>query len=371
MMKILIATPLYPPDIGGPATYAKLLNDRLPSHGFTIKILSFKEVRNWPKVIRHLLFFLKVLRRGRGVDIIFTQDPVSTGLPSLLAAKLLGKKLVVRVAGDYAWEQASQRFWVTDSIDDFQAKKYGFRIELLRKTQSFVVRHSDTVITPSIYFKSLVSGWNCNRKKIQHIYNGIDFPTIIKNKANARQTLRLAANWKVLISVGRLVPWKGFSTLIEVVENLVVGNKNYHLCIIGDGPDRSALAKMIAQKGLDDNIHLFGALSRDLVFDYLSAGDVFVLNTSFESFSFQVVEAMMIGIPVVTTNIGNLTEIINNGESGILVTPNDEKALIFNIERLLSDKIFREQIITKARKKSQQFSIENTLNNLLPIFKKL
>ena len=80
---------------------------------------------------------------------------------------------------------------------------------------------------------------------------------------------------------------------------------------------------------------------------------------------------MAIGIPVITTNIGNLSEIIDNGKSGILVTPNDGNSIILNVKRLSSDKNLRDKIITEARRKSQQFSIDNTLNNLLVHLKKL
>src|SRR3989344_3451656 len=87
--KILIATGIYPPDIGGPATYSKLLADELSKHNFNVSVLSFGEVRKLPKVLRHIIYFFKVWRRGKKADIIFAQDPVSVGLPAVLAAEIL------------------------------------------------------------------------------------------------------------------------------------------------------------------------------------------------------------------------------------------------------------------------------------------
>src|SRR5690606_32638727 len=113
----------------------------------------------YPKLIRHLLYFFKVIKVGRDCDLVFTQDPISTGLPALLAAKIMRKPLVMRVAGDYAWEQSVQRYGVVDSIDLFQSRRYGWRVELLRKLQSYSVKHSTLVITPSEYFKNLVDKW--------------------------------------------------------------------------------------------------------------------------------------------------------------------------------------------------------------------
>ena len=81
MKKVLIATGLYPPEIGGPATYTKLLETRLPEYGFEISVLPFSSVRHLPKIIRHAAYFLKCLSRARAADIVFAQDPVSVGLP--------------------------------------------------------------------------------------------------------------------------------------------------------------------------------------------------------------------------------------------------------------------------------------------------
>ncbi|NOY35824.1 MAG: glycosyltransferase family 4 protein, partial [bacterium] len=108
-MRILICTGIYPPDIGGPATYSKLLFDELSKRGVEVEVLSFGDVRRLPKIIRHLVYFLKTLKRARGADIVFAQDPVSVGLPAAIAAKILQKRFILKVVGDYAWEQYNQR----------------------------------------------------------------------------------------------------------------------------------------------------------------------------------------------------------------------------------------------------------------------
>ncbi len=357
-MKILIATPLYPPDIGGPATYSKLLFDELPKRGIEVSTLSFGEVRKLPKIIRHFFYFLKLLKRGRGVDIIFAQDTASVGFPALWASRILNKRFFVRVPGDYAWEQATQRYGVKDSIDEFQNKKYGWRVEFLRKVQKLTVNGAETVIAPSMYFRQLVSRWVRNPGKVFCIYNGIDLASISKSSGEYEP--------KTIISASRLVPWKGFSVLIKIMKSL----PDWKLLIAGDGPGRKELEEIITHHSVNTRVFLLGSMNREELIKKIQKSEVFVLNTSFESFSFQIVEAMACGTPVITTNIGNLTEIIDNGKSGILVTPNDEKAIISSITHLSSDATFREQIIVEARKKSQQFSIQNTLDNLFTHLKK-
>ena len=131
---ILIATGLYPPDVGGPATYSYLLNQELPRRGWEVKILSFGEVRSWPKIIRHLAYGWKVFRLVRHYQIIYVQDPVSVGLPVCLACALARRSFILKIVGDYAWEQGSQRFGVIDLLDDFslEYKKYIWPVKLLK-----------------------------------------------------------------------------------------------------------------------------------------------------------------------------------------------------------------------------------------------
>lgn len=361
-MKILVATGIYPPDIGGPATYSKLLKDELSKRGHNVVILSFGEVRSLPKIIRHAVYFFKVLRRGRKSDIIFAQDPVSVGLPAMIASKILRKKFLIRVAGDYAWEQAVQRFDITDGIDEFQRKRYGFRVELLRSIQKFVVRSSDKVITPSFYFKKVVSGWVGGSENIEAIYNGIDLnfsPIVTSNKS--------VSYVKKIISAGRLVPWKGFATLIKIMEKL----PEWKLTIAGDGPIKSELKDLISSLGLENRVKLTGVIPREELLAELKDSDLFILNTSFESFSFQTVEAMHLEVPVIVTNIGNLSEIVEDGKGGILVEPDNEEQILSAIKKIDEDKNFRDSIIRNAKSKSEKFSINRTIDSLVEIMAKL
>ncbi len=109
-MRLLIATPLYPPDPGGPATYAKALEEGLPPLPIEVDLVKFSDVRHLPKGVRHVAYFWRVLRALKGVDVVLALDPVSVGLPALLAALIARKKFVLKVVGDYAWEQGRQRW---------------------------------------------------------------------------------------------------------------------------------------------------------------------------------------------------------------------------------------------------------------------
>ena len=136
-MKLVIATPLYPPEIGGPATYAKLLQEGLPTKDIEVELVKFCDVRHLPKLVRHYAYYRRVLKAARAADAVLALDPVSVGLPAMWAAKSAGKPFVVKIVGDYAWEQGQQRFAVTQSLDQFVTTiDAPFFVRMLRRIQT-------------------------------------------------------------------------------------------------------------------------------------------------------------------------------------------------------------------------------------------
>lgn len=364
---VLIATGIFPPDIGGPATYSKLLLDELPKRGFNITIVSFGEVIRLPKFIRHIVYFFKVLNRGRRVDIIYAQDPVSVGFPSALASKILQKKFLLKVVGDYAWEQMHVEGSDFITPEEFQTGKYDFKTEVRRKIERWVASGADKVIVPSKYLKKIVSMWKVGEDKIQVIYNGI----VLNKEYGNKETLRTLLQFKgrLIITAGRLVPWKGFDTLINIFPEIKKKFKDTKLIIVGSGPQMNILQKLIDEKGLENDIALTGALTRDLVLRYKKASDVFVLNTAYEGLSHHILEAMDIGIPIITTNVGGNPELVEDGKTGLLTGFNDKKGLEKSIIKLLSDKKYADKLVVEAKKKVQEFSEEKMIDDTANMLK--
>jgi glycosyltransferase involved in cell wall biosynthesis len=364
--KVLITTGIYPPDIGGPATYSKLLVDELPKHGIDVDVLNFSPLKKYPQGIRHVIFLFQILRVGSKVDVIFAQDPVSVGLPSAFASMVLRKPLVLKIVGDYAWEQGMQRFGVEELLDDFQTNTYGLRVEILRSLEHWVAHRARIIIVPSKYLKGIVSQWDIPPERITVIYNAVEVQSIEKSKHQARQELSIEGI--VLISIGRLVPWKGFSTLIEVTGMLKERYPNIQLIIIGEGGQRQALEQKIHALNLENHVFLKGALSKDETFLHLEAADVFILNTGYEGFSHTILEAMVAGTPVLTTQVGGNTELIDDHVNGLLVEFNNRKQIYQAIIMLLEDTELTTFIIRKAQSTVDTFSrqrmIEKTMTEL-------
>lgn len=109
-MRILIATPLYPPQVGGPAKYAKHLADEFTAQGHLVSVVAYGRVeRALPSGLRHAWYFARLVGRMGRVDAVLALDTFSVGLPALYAAKLYHKKLVVRIGGDALWETYVER----------------------------------------------------------------------------------------------------------------------------------------------------------------------------------------------------------------------------------------------------------------------
>ena len=375
-MKILIATGIYPPDIGGPATYSKIIGEELTRRGHSIVILTYGNCndpgvvcvsRKIPKGLRHAVYFLKTIWHGARADIIFAQDPVSVGLPSSLAAILLRKKFIVKIVGDYAWEQGMQRFGVKDLLDDFLAHRYGARVELLRRIQFFTARRAKVILVPSDYLKSVVARWGISEKFIQVIPNSARAPRLLsKNEAKKK----LGLEGRVLLSAGRFVPWKGFGMLVELAGRLHK-KMPFTLVILGDGPERVPLEALKNRLKLDSCVFMPGRVSKDILDLYLASSDAFLLNTAYEGFSHQLLEAMIAGVPIIATNAGGNKEILIDGENAIIAAYNDQESWTRALERFFEDSPLRARMANEGRRLKDHFTIDDMMSSLVTCFESL
>jgi glycosyltransferase involved in cell wall biosynthesis len=363
-MKLLVATPLYPPDSGGPATDSAMLYAELPKFDIQVVVCSFGTVRHLPVGIRHLCYgweLLKTSRSVHSVDVIVSMDTFSVCLPALLVSWILRVPLVIRVPGDYAWEQASQRFGVTDSIKIFQGKHYGWKVEILRKIQKFAVRRAALVVTISDFFKSIVAQWGIPSGRLIRIYLGLDPALEVTKPENVPEG-------KILFSLGRFVPWKGFAMLIELLPELP---DEWKLVLAGDGPLRALLEEKSVNIGVSDRVIFTGVVPHAEALGWYRAADAFVLNTSFESFSFQVLEALGSGTPVITTTAGSIPELVTNAVDGVLCEPNDKESFKQAILSTQTDRSFWKECTENAARKAATFSAKRSMQEFASVLKKL
>ena len=368
-MRIALATPLYPPDIGGPATYAKALVDGLPGRGIEVELVKFSDVRRLPKVIRHFAYFLRVRRALRRAELVLALDPVSVGLPACLAARRAGKPLIVKIVGDYAWEQGRQRFGVTAPLDEFvRAARAPFPVRLLRRVETLVARSARRIVVPSAYLKGVVAAWGAAAggagippEKIEVIYNAVPLEKIGTVPGAAAALAR-----PLVVTAGRLVPWKGIDGVIDAVAAV----PEAALAVVGDGPSRAALMRRAREK-LSGRCAFTGALPHEDALAVLKSADVFVLNSSYEGLSHLLIEALALGVPTVATSVGGNPEVITDGGNGLLVPAGDASALSAAIARVLGDGAFRARLSARAAESAKRFSIEGMLSRTSGVLREL
>lgn len=325
-MRLVIATPLYPPEIGGPATYAKLLKEGLPAKGIEVELVKFSEVRHLPKLIRHYAYYRRVLAAARTADVVLALDPVSVGLPAMYAARRAGKPFVVKVVGDYAWEQGTQRFGVTQTLDEFvKTPQRSFLVQALQRIQVRVANAAVKIIVPSPYLQDIVAAWGIPRGKIAVIYNGIDLPTHIPMPERREGEF-------LIVSAGRRVPWKGF----EAIERVARGHDRWRVFIASGLPRAEALG-------------------------WVKAADVFVLNSRYEGFPHALIEAMTLGTPVIATDARFHRTLLTHGETGLLVPIGDDNALEQALVEVAHDPAAAQGRAVAARRRMDEFSLPHML----------
>jgi glycosyltransferase involved in cell wall biosynthesis len=368
-MKVLITTGIYPPDIGGPATYSKLLFEELPKKSIGTDVLSFGKVRWLPKGIRHIAYFFLILLNARDVDIIYAQDPVSVGLPSLYASRILKKKLYLKIVGDYAWEQASGKYSLKESLDSFSEKDkdYSFFIRLLKKIQTKVAGGAEKIIVPSNYLSGIVTNWGIEKEKITVIYNSFEKQEYRLSKESIKKLIKFEG--ELVVSVGRLVPWKGFAELIKIWPEILEKYPRAKLLIIGDGLLKKSLLRLRNSLSLsEDEVTLTGSIPQDILIRYLKMADTFILNTFYEGFSHVLLEALSQGTPVITTCVGGNTEVITHEKNGLIIKYNNKNSIKKAILRVLDNKEFGLQLGKEGERSVSKFSRERMINELIKLF---
>lgn len=178
-------------------------------------------------------------------------------------------------------------------------------------------------------------------RKIALIYNGVDVSTFTPSPARLRawqaHVSQLPNSTLRIVTVGRLDPVKDQATLLHALRivgtSTSVHNTPVHLWIIGDGPERERLQQVIDQENLGDQAVLLG--EKNNISELLSSADVFVLTSLAEGIPMTVLEAAAAGLPVIATDVGGLSDIVQEGESGFLVPPGSPQSIAAAIRRYL------------------------------------
>lgn len=242
---------------------------------------------------------------------------------------------------------------VSERIDPRKTKKWKnvLRYVVMPLIQHMVVQTEDI----KSYFPSFI------QKKTSIIYNPVT-ETVFEKSANVNKKKRL-------INVGRLYDQKNQRMLIDAFSKIRKRFPEYELAIFGEGPLRDELQSFINEKGLNDSVKLMGK-STEIVKE-LKASEVFCLSSDYEGMSNAMIEAVCLGLPVVTTDISGAKDVIVNGENGYIVNVNDAVRFANAVSEILSNGDLKKQMEKNNLSKAKLFKTDTIVDSWIELINKM
>lgn len=187
---ILVATGIYPPDIGGPAKYAQMLVSSAFEEGHFAKAISFGSYLKYPTIIRHFLYFFKLLPSVYRSDFIIALDTFSVCLPAYIASKIFRKKIIIRTGGDFLWESYLDRTKEYIKLSNFYKQKRNFNLKekiIFNITKKLLNRVCRIVFSTKYQMDIFIEAYKIDKKKtivIENFYGTPPKRNIIPKQKN-------------------------------------------------------------------------------------------------------------------------------------------------------------------------------------------
>jgi len=283
---------------------------------------------------------MAAVRRLRArYDVLVVRGTRVLGLPALLAARALGKGVVLQaeVNGEmtgevYTWGTALDRGWARRTVFAGVAAR------------NLLMRDGDAFVAMSRAIRDEFLGAGVPPQKVAHIPHGVDTgrfrPATGDERRALRQRLGLPIDGRIVIYTGRLLRGKGLEALITAFRLIAAAERSAHLVIVGSGEGHSlsveADLRAAAQaEALAARVTFAGRV--DAVEDWLRASDVFAFPSMFEALGIALVEAAACGLPAVASRTGGIVDVVEDGRSGVLVPPGDIAPLWAALHRLVTE----------------------------------
>lgn len=370
-MKILHIGKYYPPVRGGIEKVSFDLVESLNKMGYQADILCFNDSKKTEidfnrgyQIHRSSILtsafssplsssiFRSIKKLFRQYDIIHLHVPNPMGAIALQSVPFKGKIIV---------------HWHSDII------KQQFLKKIYRPLQDKLLRRADKIIVTS---PNYLEGSNCLKKyktKCEIIPLGISNDDLPINEQFRKELNDLYQNKKIILSIGRLIYYKGFEYLIDAAKKLP---DDYIILIGGTGILKEQLIKQITDNHLGNKVKLLGDIPFDHLGEYYRRSDAYCLPSTERSEAFGVVliEAMSFGCPIISTNIkGSGVPWVNqNGQTGIVVEPKDSASLAKGIEAITKDNETRQLYAQNSRKRYEaEFTKEKMVERTIHLYKSL
>ena len=366
-MDILITVGIFPPDIGGPASFVPKITKYLINKGHNVKIiclsdkehLTYKDDinvirinRNSPIIFRWLKTIVKIYSNSKKSDLIFVNG---LGTETTIANLFIRKKVIRKIVGDPVWERVYNKNLIDESFDDFQENNHGLSISLQKMIRNWSINKSNLIITPSQHLKNFIDKIGFD-KNIFVINNGVNI--------EQHNKVVLENNIIQLLVVSRLVSQKNIDSIIKAVK--VMENENIILNIVGDGSEINNLKLLVKKYELDKKINFIGKIENTKLNEYLKNADIFIQASNYEGLPHSILEAMNFEIPILSTDVGGCSVLLNKGERGYIIPmPVSEVEISEGIRKIINNK---NEAKSKARLAKNYLNQEHNFNTNAEIY---
>lgn len=396
-MKICIFTETYYPVMGGGETQAKLLAEGLIDKGHSVFVLTRRsdaslkkqerygdvsvhrlapigggQLKKWGLLFSSLPMLIKLREQ---YDLIFVSGYRIIGLTAVLVGKLLGKPVVLKadsqgeMSGDF-FESGLKKIGISHRSLLFRMF-LRFRNAILKQADAF-----------SAISDEIASEWTSSgilSERIHLIPNSVDtkrfVPVSPSQKTDLREKLNLEQNVTIAIYTGRLVSYKGLPLLLKAWNEIRRDRENILLILAGTGGldihnCEDELRGYVKENNLEDHVLFTGNV--DNVHEYLQVSDLFVFPTENDAFPSSIVEAMACSLPVISTPVGAIKDIVSDRQSGYLVQPSNFEQLYQALGIMFSNKKLADEMGTAARHSVENlYSVETTAIKYQTLFQEL
>ena len=339
-MRIAFLTGIWPPDVGGPATHGPDFARYLVGRGHSVHVVTMGDgepaerpcevevvSRGLPFPLRYGRVALRGERAARSADVLYA---TATYAAAAAAAGIARRPFVAKLVSDPAYERAQRYGRFRGSLEEFQVASTP-TVRVLKELRTRSLRVARTIVVPSAYLAEIAAGWGLRRDRLHVLTNPAPPP---------REVVPERLEPGTFVFVGRLTRQKALHTALEAVALV----PDARLVLVGDGPERAAL-----EQAAGERVEFRGALSRDEALRAVAGAEAALLSSDWENLPHSAVEALSVGVPVVSTAVGGVPEVVRDGENGLLVPAGRPEELAAALRRVLEEPGLRERLVAGAK----------------------